>query len=241
MTSMLRANEKAFGDTLAEINSLVNEIKDLDGDEKKARVRTAEEKVDNAHELVEQLELDVLDVPISERKPIQHRIKAYNDELTTAEKNLVRGPPPPAASRVLALLTHPSPQQKRAAVSMAGSQNARDELFGYDGSSENARQALVSNTERLDRTSQRLQDGHRVALETQEVAVSIMDNLHEQRETIERSRGRVQNVDSELSFSNRVLNGMIARAKRNKVVAFLIITIALALIIVIIYLIATKH
>jgi vesicle transport through interaction with t-SNAREs protein 1 len=49
----------------------------------------------------------------------------------------------------------------------------------------------MSNTERLDRTSTRLQDGHRTALETQEVAIGIMDNLNEQRETIGRSRGRV--------------------------------------------------
>eukprot|EP00056_Hartaetosiga_gracilis_P000092 m.35836 g.35836 ORF g.35836 m.35836 type:complete len:176 (+) comp10054_c0_seq1:417-944(+) len=100
--------------------------------------------------------------------------------------------------------------------------------------------AYMSNTERLDRTTQRLQDGHRMAQETTEVAIGIMDNLHDQRGTIQRSRGRLQRTDGELSRSRRLLNGMIARARRNKVVTMFIIGIALALITIIIILIATK-
>eukprot|EP00730_Choanoeca_flexa_P012925 TRINITY_DN4773_c0_g1_i2.p1 TRINITY_DN4773_c0_g1~~TRINITY_DN4773_c0_g1_i2.p1 ORF type:complete len:217 (+),score=54.03 TRINITY_DN4773_c0_g1_i2:3-653(+) len=215
--ALLKANEKAFVAEIAEINSAANLIPDLTGDEKKAKIDTANGAVENAHELIEQLELDVMDVPISERKPIQKRIAGFKTELEKAEKSL-----------------------RKASVAMSGSSAARDELFGYDGSSEDARANLMSNTERLDRTSTRLQDGHRTALETQEVAIGIMDNLNEQRETIQRSRGRIRNVDTELSFSSRILNGMIARARRNKFIAFLIIAIALALIIVIIYLIATR-
>lgn len=108
-----------------------------------------------------------MDVPAAHRAQTKKRIESYKAQLQEAEQKL-----------------------RRASVA-TGAKAARDELFAYDGTSEDQREMLLSNTERLSRTSRRLDEGHRVAIETQDVAMTIMSDLHDQRETIERSRGRV--------------------------------------------------
>ena len=53
------------------------------------------------------------------------------------------------------------------------------------------RSKLLDNSDRLQRTSNRLEEGYRIAQETEEIGLDIMDNLQRDRETISRTRGRV--------------------------------------------------
>lgn len=57
--------------------------------------------------------------------------------------------------------------------------------------SEDQRTRLLENTERLDRSSKRLEDGYKMTLETQQIGNEIMDDLARDRETIVRARERV--------------------------------------------------
>lgn len=56
------------------------------------------------------------------------------------------------------------------------------------------KQRLLDNSERIERTGRRLDEGYRVVLETQEIGTQVLQNLHEQRETIQRSRNRVRTI-----------------------------------------------
>ena len=51
---------------------------------------------------------------------------------------------------------------------------------------------LLGATEKLEKSSDRLDEGYRIAQETEEIGLDIMDNLHRDRETIQRTRGRVR-------------------------------------------------
>lgn len=53
------------------------------------------------------------------------------------------------------------------------------------------RERLLDSTGRLDKTSNQLEEGHRIALETEQIGMDIMDNLQKDRETIQRARSRV--------------------------------------------------
>lgn len=50
---------------------------------------------------------------------------------------------------------------------------------------------MLDSTARLDKTSNRLDEGYRIAQETEEIGLEIMDNLQKDRETMQRMRGRV--------------------------------------------------
>eukprot|EP00049_Salpingoeca_infusionum_P001247 m.46657 g.46657 ORF g.46657 m.46657 type:complete len:220 (+) comp10933_c0_seq2:222-881(+) len=210
--------EKELAELMVDINKASNALPDLIGGEKDDMLRVGQEAVDEALGVVEQLELAVSDLPSSGRAAAKRNVAAHKASVDEARRKL-----------------------NKAAVALPSSQAARDSLFARDGSSEDSRATLLTNTQRLDRTSTRLEDAHRVALQTTEVADDIMDNLHSQRETIVRAHGRVRNIDGNVGTSNRLLSGMLTRARRNKLVALLIIVITLALIAGIIYAIVTKH
>ena len=63
---------------------------------------------------------------------------------------------------------------------------------------------LLENTDRIQRTSDRLDEGYRIARETEEIGLGIMDNLQRDRETIQRMRGRVRET-----VSNGVMNNSL--------------------------------
>lgn len=55
----------------------------------------------------------------------------------------------------------------------------------------NQRARLLNGTEKLAKTSDRLDEGYRITQETEEIGLEIMDNLQRDRETMHRMRGRV--------------------------------------------------
>lgn len=61
----------------------------------------------------------------------------------------------------------------------------------YDASTMDQRQRLLSGTERLGQSSRRLEDSHRLALETEGIGINILSTLKGQRETMVRARDTV--------------------------------------------------
>lgn len=68
----------------------------------------------------------------------------------------------------------------------------------FDASTMDQRQRLLSGTERLGQSSRRLEDSHRLALETEGIGINILSTLKGQRETMVRARDTVSLVFSRL-------------------------------------------
>nr|DBA14822.1 TPA: hypothetical protein GDO54_004106 [Pyxicephalus adspersus] len=118
---------------------------------------------------------------------------------------------------------------------IAYSDEVRNELLGDDGnSSESQRAHLLDNTERLERSSRRLEAGYQIAVETEQIGQNILENLNQDREKIQRARERLRETDTNLGKSSRILTGMLRRIIQNRllvvVLAIIIVfTIALAI------------
>lgn len=72
----------------------------------------------------------------------------------------------------------------------------RDQLLGPTvtidiPSEQGQRSKLLQGTERLENASKRLDDAHRMALETESIGISTLGDLHRQRNQIERTRDGV--------------------------------------------------
>lgn len=67
----------------------------------------------------------------------------------------------------------------------------REELLSGATDSGDMRASLLTNTERVERTGRRLNEGLRVAYETEEIGGQILGDLDHQREIILHSRDRV--------------------------------------------------
>jgi len=73
------------------------------------------------------------------------------------------------------------------------------------------RQQLLSGTERLGRSSQRLRESQRIALETEDIGRNTLGDLHTQREQIERTRSTLLESEGYTDRSIKTLRGMARR------------------------------
>lgn len=73
------------------------------------------------------------------------------------------------------------------------------------------RQQLLNGTDRLERSSNRLRDSQRVALETEEVGRNTLADLGRQRETIQHTRETLLESEGYTDRSIKTLRGMARR------------------------------
>uniref|UniRef100_A0A8C3DC95 Vesicle transport through interaction with t-SNAREs 1A n=1 Tax=Corvus moneduloides TaxID=1196302 RepID=A0A8C3DC95_CORMO len=149
MSSDFESYEQDFAVLTAEITGRIGKVPKLVGDEKKQMVANVEKQLEEARELLEQMELEVREIPPQSRGMYSSRMRSYAQEMGKLEADFKR-------SRI------------------AYSDEVRNELLGDDGnSSENQliklreeRAHLLDNTERLERSSRRLEAGYQIAVET---------------------------------------------------------------------------
>lgn len=118
---------------------------------------------------LEQMDLEVREIEMSKRLRCRTKVDCYRAEL------------------------------KRLTLEYIKARSIKQGALGYESAEEfndirisgDQKQRLLDNSERLERSSKRLEEGYRVILETEEIGNQVMQNLSEQRETIQRSRGRV--------------------------------------------------
>lgn len=72
-------------------------------------------------------------------------------------------------------------------------------------------------------------------MRTQELGVSILQDLHRQRETIVHSRDTLHGADDNISKARRVLASMSRRAMTNKIIMFAVILLLLGSIGLVLY------
>lgn len=96
----------------------------------------------------------------------------------------------------------------------------RSALFGSrytdepDGSSDmhlEQRQQLLSGTDRLERSSQRIKNAHSMANETEQIGASTLANLGQQRETIQHAHEGLLEGEGYVDRSVKTLRGMARR------------------------------
>ncbi|XP_031699981.1 vesicle transport through interaction with t-SNAREs homolog 1A isoform X1 [Anarrhichthys ocellatus] len=194
MSSDFEAYEQDFGTITAEVTNKIGRIPKLSGEEKTQLVLNVDKQLEEVRELLEQMDLEAREIPIQSRAMYNSRLKSYKQEIEKLEKDFKR-------SRI------------------AYSDEVRNDLLGDDASSsENQliklreeRAHLLDNTEKLERSSRRLEAGYQIAVETEQVGQEILSNLNSDREKIQRARERLRETDANLGKSSRILTGMLRR------------------------------
>jgi vesicle transport through interaction with t-SNAREs protein 1 len=66
----------------------------------------------------------------------------------------------------------------------------------------------LNSTDRLDFSNKRLQESHRIALETEDIGTGILGNLKGQREQLENTKATLDEADGYVDKSTRILKDM---------------------------------
>ncbi|KAL9940849.1 hypothetical protein V8E36_000337 [Tilletia maclaganii] len=184
---------------------------------KRALLRRAEIEVEEADEILGQMDLEVQVFPASIKNRYSAEMRGFRAELDK-HKGEIR-------------------KQFASVTNQAYAADDGDLESGGGGASTAAaqRERLLRGTATLEDGSRRLQESHRIALETEDVGAGILRDLRGQREQIENSRNTLRQADGNIDRSSRTLTQMIRRARQQKLVTTGIIVVLVLLILLILY------
>ncbi|KAI9697301.1 MAG: hypothetical protein M1836_004865 [Candelina mexicana] len=217
----------------ADLNQKLDQIPDLSGEPRKAAVRQAERALDEANELLDQMRIEKQNIPSAIRNKVNQRFRNFETDVDQCKRKL----------KTLS--------------------DDRKVLFGdryTDNPTSDAqleqRQQLLSGTERMDRSSKRLRESQRLALETENIGRDTLADLQTQRETIVHTRANLLESEGYVDRSVKTLRGMarrymllatygrkaqglnylrVLRMATNRIITIAIITVLVLLIFAVIY------
>jgi len=200
------------------IEAVQEKLEDNGGDEKekrKSNLRRVEMELEEADEMVSQMEIEIQGIPQSVRAQYHTRLRSAKADLSKHKKLLTDARAQLARSDLLSSSNVAYPSS--------------DEPYGPSSD----RTRLLAGTALLEEGSKRLQQSQQIALETENQGADILMNLRTQREQIENSRNTLQQADLAIDRASGTLKKMVRRMYQQRAITIGIISVLILLIIVI--------
>ncbi|KAI9203697.1 vesicle transport v-SNARE protein N-terminus-domain-containing protein [Polychytrium aggregatum] len=186
-------------------------------DQRKLLFNQATRELEEADEIISQMEVELQSLPPNIRNPLTPRLKSYKNDVKTLKKDLQK--------------TNSAASDREQLLGAGGSH-----VIDFEVTSMDQRSRLLQGTERLQDGSRRLEEARRIAIETENVGISTLETLNRQREQILRTRDTLSSADTWITKSQGILKTMQRRLVTNKFMTAGIIAILVVIIAVIIYL-----
>ncbi|XP_033628626.1 vesicle transport through interaction with t-SNAREs homolog 1B-like [Asterias rubens] len=191
-------------------------IPKADGEERKKLIRDAERGLEEAGLVLQEMEEEAKPAPGTYRSQMVAKVRNFRRDMDKISRDLKRA---------------------------SGSGSSRSELFHSQSNFDNQvnaaqssqRSKLLQGQDTLNRTSQSLDRTHRIAAETDEIGVGIIDELDGQKEQLLNAKDKLENMDSSLGKSKQILNTIGRRIITNKLILVGIILVEAVILGLIVY------
>ncbi|KAG4139751.1 hypothetical protein ERO13_D07G212900v2 [Gossypium hirsutum] len=215
MSEVFEGYERQYCELSANLSKKCTAAGALAGEQKKQKLSDVRAGVEDAEALIRKMDLEARSLQPNVKAVLLAKLREYKSDLNNLKSEV-----------------------KRIA---SGNLNAaaRDELLESGmadtrTASADQRSRLMMTTERLNQSSDRIKDSRRTMLETEELGVSILQDLHSQRLALLHANNTLHGVDDNIGKSKKILTAISRRVSRNKwiigtIIAVLIIAIALVL------------
>ncbi|XP_006644264.1 vesicle transport v-SNARE 13-like [Oryza brachyantha] len=188
----------------------------LQGEKLKQKASEIKSGIDGAEGLIRNMDLEARNQQPSVRAGLLAKLREYKSDL-----NNLKG----ALKRVTTGNTQQGSREELLESGMA-------ETLGV---SADQKSRLLRTTEKQNQTTDRIRDSHRTMLETEDLGVSLLQDLHQQRQRLIHAHDTLDNVDDNIGKSRRIMGAMVRRMDRNKWIIGFIITLLVLAILVILY------
>ncbi|KAJ7943417.1 Vesicle transport V-snare [Quillaja saponaria] len=218
MSEVFEGYERQYCDLSASLSRKCSSVS-LHSDQGQKHQTVSEIKggIDDAEGLIRKMDLEARSLQPSIKAMLLAKLREYKSDLNQLKREFKR-------------ITSPSADQA-ARADLLESGMADPHMASAD-----QRERMAMSVERLNQSSDRIMESRRTILETEELGVSILEDLHQQRETLLNSNKKLHGVDDAIDKSKRVLTAMSRRITRNKWIAGSIIgALAISIIIILIY------
>ena len=191
------------------IDIVTNKRKRMNPEERRQLLTRCRSELNDSRGLVKEMEQEARVAPMQYRNAMLAKVRHFRDQMAKMHQDVKTLSERP--------LYDPEPEVQQLTVDEQLQQQAR---LGVTV---------------LERTGQSLARSQQVAIETEEVGEAIIDDLGVQRESLVRSRARLQDTHAEISQGRRVLTRLKVATLYNKIILIMIIIIELAIIGCIVY------
>eukprot|EP00270_Netrium_digitus_P016862 TRINITY_DN6109_c0_g2_i1.p1 TRINITY_DN6109_c0_g2~~TRINITY_DN6109_c0_g2_i1.p1 ORF type:complete len:226 (+),score=67.06 TRINITY_DN6109_c0_g2_i1:213-890(+) len=225
MSEIFESYEKQYTELSTSLSRKSSNVALLSGEQRKLKVQELKNGLEEAESLIRRMDLEARSLPATQKAALLAKLREHKADLNNLKREVKK-------------VTNPDGMAER------------DELLNLEAggtggteltNSADQRGRLLASTNRLNQTTDKIRDGRRALLETEELGVSILQDLHQQRQTLLNTRDTLHNVDDNISRSRQILNSMSRRMNRNKWVMVLIILILILAIGFVIYAKAKSH
>nr|CDI56883.1 related to VTI1-v-SNARE: involved in Golgi retrograde protein traffic [Melanopsichium pennsylvanicum 4] len=177
------------------IRQKIDQLKSQNDEAKKSTLRRAEMELEEAEEIISQMDIEVQGFPQSVRSRYAVQIRGFKQEVQSLTKDVRAGFSAAGGARIGFDATY------------------ADEDADLEAAGPNAanRQRLLQGTASLEDGTRRLEESNRLALETEDLGADILRDLRSQREQIENSRDTLRQADQSIDRSSKTLSKMIRR------------------------------
>ncbi|XP_057493068.1 vesicle transport v-SNARE 12 [Actinidia eriantha] len=187
-----------------------------DGEDKKQKVSEIKAGLDDADVLIRKMDLEARSLQPSLKAVLLAKLREYKADLNKLKREV---------KKISSVNTNPISREELMESGMA-------DAHAVSG---DQRERLAMSTERLNQSSDRIKESRRTMLETEDLGVSILQDLHQQRETLLHSHKKLHGVDDAIDKSKKVLTSMSRRMSRNKLIVGSIIAALVLAIILVLY------
>jgi len=216
MSEVFDGYERQYCEISASLSRKCTAASSLLGEKLKQKASEIKSGIDGAEALIRKMDLEARNLQPSVRAGLLAKLREYKSDLNNLKGSLKR------------------------ITTGNGQQGAREELLESGMAdtlvvSADQRSRLLRTTERQDKTSDRIKDSHRTMLETEELGVSIMHDLHQQRQSLLHANDTLHSVDDNIGKSRKIMGAMVRTMDRNKWIIGFIITLLVLVILVVLY------
>jgi len=169
------------------------------GEQRKAALRRVEIELDEADDIVSQLEVEIQGIPQSVKSPYLARLKQVKADLNKYKK-------------LSKELHSQAVRSDLLGSNRTGATSSSDDPYGERSD----RTRLLAGTETLSDSSRRVAESTSLALETENHGADILRTLRGQREQIENSRNMLESADTHVDRASGTLKGMIRQMHKQR-------------------------
>ncbi|KAF8178723.1 vesicle transport v-snare protein vti1 [Pholiota molesta] len=199
-TSLFNSYEQDFRHIISSIaEKLEGSGKNQQGEQRKAALRKVEIELDEADDIVSQLEVEIQGIPQSVKPPYTSRLKQAKADLTKYKK--------------LSKELHSQVARSDLIGSFKNGSSSSDDPYGERSD----RTRLLTGTEVLEDGTRRIAESTSLALETENQGADILRTLRGQREQIENSRNTLQTADTHIDRASGTIKGMIRQMHKQRI------------------------
>ncbi|KAG5535116.1 hypothetical protein RHGRI_023036 [Rhododendron griersonianum] len=223
MSDVFERYERQYCELSANLSKKCTSATLLDGEQKKQKVSEIKAGLDEAESLIRKMDLEARSLQPNVKAVLLAKLREYKSDANNLKAEVKR------------ITSTNLNQAARDDLLESGTADALTCLFEIDFEYQlDQRARLMMSTERINKTSDRVRESRRTMLETEELGVSILQDLHQQRQSLLHANTTLHGVDDSISRSKKILTNMSRRMNKNKwiigsIIAVLVIAIALIL------------